>query len=542
MGRDRDGFLLVRLEGCNMKTILMVVPPNVPARDLVAAGGYQTVHLASPPMGVLSIAAYCRQYVESDWTILDLNLHTDLLGDLAALLASAMNGRMPDVVGISCIFNGQAGYLGPIASAARALWPKAEIVTGGGFPTNMPNETFALAPDIDRIIPEEAEDGFLSLIHPEGPWPAGPITDLDSIPPLAYDLIDMDAYQRVTRSHGGAGRAASMMITRGCPGRCGFCASGTVHGHRVRRMSPERVASDVRLLVERYGIDTLLIEDDHFLAHQRYAVDVLGLLAPFGLSIEFPNGLAVHCITPAVVEAMRTAGVRTATLAVESGCERVLREIIRKPWTDLGRVRSAVDLLRAAGMYVRAFFVIGNPGETLAEMEETGRFMRDIGVNWAAIMIATPIAGSRYYRLCKQMGWLATEDVAEYHYGHGTIRTPDFEPEQVEAMRYRLNLDVNFVNNYDLAHGRPDLALRGFRDVLARVPDHAFAHYYASLALQMLGRFEEGLGLIARYNDVWRTSETWRYWLREFGMPDPADGRVAFSVNILPEVPCRPAF
>ncbi len=518
-----------------MKTILMIVPLNVPARDLVAAGGYQTVHLASPPMGVLSIAAYCRQYVESDWTILDMNLHTDLLGDLAALLASAMSGRVPDVVGISCIFNGQAGYLGPIATAARALWPKAEIVTGGGFPTNMPNETFALAPDIDRIIPEEAEDGFLSLIHPEGPWAAIPITDLDAIPPLAYDLIDMGAYQHVTRFHGGTGRAASMMITRGCPGRCGFCASGTVHGHRIRRMSPERVASDVAQLVERYGIDTLLIEDDHFLAHRDYAKAVLGVLAPFGLDIEFPNGLAVNCITPDVVAAMQAAGVRTATLAIESGCERVLREIIRKPWTDLGRVRAAVELLRDAGMYVRAFFVIGNPGETLPEMEETGRFMRDIGVNWCAIMIATPIAGSEYYRLCKARSWLATEDLAEYHYGHGTIRTPDFEPGQVEAMRYRLNLDVNFVHNYDLAHGRPDLALRGFEDVLARVPDHAFAHYYSGVALQMLGSSRAALQHIAAYNGAWGTSEMWRHWMQEFGMPDPADGRVAFSLDILPE-------
>ncbi len=535
-----------------MKRVLMVVPPNVPMRDLASAGNYQTVHLASVPMGVLSIAAYCRAHVESEWAILDLNLYLQkpaemdpsAQADLAALLAHTMAGKAPDVVGISCIFNAQAGYLGPIAAAARALWPETVIVTGGGFPTNMPIDTARLAPDIDAIMAGEAEKAFLRMLSADdmqhyvrkdiaaaSGWPMliydVAITNLDDIPPLAYDLLDMDRYQGITRYHGGSGKAASVTTTRGCPHHCGFCASGTVHGQGIRLMSPERVLSDVRELVERYGIDTLLIEDDHFLGNRRHALAVLRVLAPLGLNIEFPNGLAVHRITPAVVEAMTAAGVRTATLAVESGCKRVLKEIIHKPWTDLGRVRRAVDLLRTADMYVRAFFVIGNPGETLAEMEETGRFMREMGANWCAIMIATPIAGSEYYRICRERGWLATEDVAEYHYGHGTIRTPDFEPKQVETMRYRLNLDVNFVHNYDLAHGRPDLALRGFRDVLVRVPDHAFACWYAGLSLGLMGRESGMVAMHGAYYRSLQSSEMWRGWAREFGLP-------------LAEVPCKP--
>ncbi len=531
-------------------TVLLIVPPNVPARDLAAAGSYQTVHLASVPMGVLSIASYCRAHVGGDWRILDLNLHLHRLGanleGIPMLVAMAMAGRAPDVVGVSCIFNAQAGYLGPISRAARQLWPQSLIVAGGGFPTNMSLQAFRLAPDLNALCLEEGELPFrwllerCAIIPPRerdetffalpGWWgpgiigctsPATMVQNLDDIPPLAYDLIDFEQYQGVTRFHGGTGRVAIIETTRGCPNRCHFCASSTIHGHRIRRYSPERMASDVRALVDRYGIDTLVIEDDHFLGNRRHALAVLRALEPLHLSIEFPSGLAVHCIDAEIAHAMAAAGAKTATLAVESGCERVLREIIHKPWTDLSRVRKAVEVLRAEGMYIRAFFVIGNPGETLAEMEETGRFMREAGFNWVAIMIATPIAGSEYYRICRERGWLATEDLAEYHYGHCTIRTPDFEPEQVERMRYRLNLDVNFVHNHDLANGRPEVALQGFMDVLARVLDHAFGHYYASKALGQMGENDmaviHGIGYEAALAGA--NSEMWRGWAREFGLP-----------------------
>lgn len=284
-------------------------------------------------------------------------------------------------------------------------------------------------------------------------------------------------------------------------------------------MSPGRVLSDVQMLIDRYHVDTLLIEDDHFLGNRHHALAVLDALAPLGLNIEFPNGLAVHCIDAEIAAAMRAAGARTATLAVESGCERVLKEIIHKPWSDLSRVRAAVEALKAEKMYVRAFFLIGNPGETLPEMEQTGRFMREIGVNWCAIMIATPIAGSEYYRICRERGWLATDNLEDYHYGRCSIRTPDFEPEQVERLRYRLNLEVNFVHNHDLAHGRPEVALRGFQDVLNRVPDHAFAHYYAGVALGAMGRRSEAFDHYATYSDIVASMPIWRDWVRDFGLP-----------------------
>ncbi len=513
-------------------TVLLIVPPNVPARDLAASDGYATVHLASLPMGVLSIASYCRSRVGGHWTILDLNLHLDRLGanmgGIATLLAEAAGHSAPDIVGVSCIFNAQAGYLGPISQAVRTLWPRATIVAGGGFPTNMPQEARRLAPELDGILMGEGERGFLELLRAAAPRTylatnpgvLSPVNDLDDIPPLAYDLIDMERYQDVTRFHGGKGRAASIMTTRGCPYSCRFCASSTVHGHRIRRHSPERVLSDVRTLVDRYHIDTLLIEDDHFLGNRPHALAVLKALEPLGLTIEFPNGLAVHCIDAEIAAAMRAAGARTATLAVESGCERVLREIIRKPWSDPSRVRAAVEVLKAEGMYVRAFFLIGNPGETIPEMEQTGRFMREIGVNWCAIMIATPIAGSEYYRICEERGWLATDHLEDYHYGRCSIRTPDFEPEQVEQLRYRLNLDVNFVHNHDLAMGRPKVALRGFEDVLNRVPDHAFAHYYASAALGAMGRSREAFDHYATYSDIVASVPSWRDWVRKFGLPE----------------------
>ena len=70
------------------------------------------------------------------------------------------------------------------------------------------------------------------------------------------------------------------------------------------------------------------------------------------------------------VDALKAAGATMAQLAVESGSERVLTEIINKPYQKLSRVRKAITKLRDRDFYIRAAFIIGFPGETKAEILE----------------------------------------------------------------------------------------------------------------------------------------------------------------------------
>lgn len=534
--------------------VLFVVPPLIPLNHLLSHDpSQQWATNASIPIGVLSIAAYAGEHTDADFSILDMNL---ALADhlktnntitwepfLDTCMRHAAGDDVIDIVGISAIFNSNAGYLSSIAETAKQLWPDVLVVTGGGFPTNLNSVVFDMAPSIDAIAVGEGEKPFLSFVQATdravyldqaAGWvtkkrlDAGEIPvmnfveNLDDIPYLRYDLVDYDRYQECNRYHGDKSMdivTASIMTSRGCPYLCTFCSSHTVHGRKVRCHSPERILEEVRWLKATYGINVLLIEDDLFLSRRKNALKILEGLAAEDLTIEFPSGLALMHLDDEMICALKAAGLKMATLAVESGAERVLREIIHKPYRNLDMARDVVRRLREQNFYIRAFFIIGFPGETREEMLQSVQFMKDTGFNWVCIMIASPIAGSELYAACKENGLLISDRLEDFHYGKCNIRLPHSTPEEIEEFRYMINLEVNFVNNYDLKHGRPDLALTGFKDVINRVPGHAFGHYCSALCYREMGRQDEEAQALARYFEIVSSSPYWAGYSQRFGLP-----------------------
>ena len=273
-------------------------------------------------------------------------------------------------------------------------------------------------------------------------------------------------------------------------------------------------------MVEHYHADTFLIEDDHFFIDRNRALKILKGLQGRNLKIEFPNGIAVYAIDESVAHALKDAGVSMATLAVESGSPFVLRDIIHKP-LNLQLVTRAVELLRDKDIYIRAFFIIGFPGETAENRRETLEFIRRTGFNWVAVMIATPIAGSELYQICKENHYLVSPNIEDFHYGKGNIKTQDFTPEQIEKERYLMNLDVNFIHNYDMRNGKYDLALIGFQDVLKRVPDHAIAYYCIACCFQKKGNLPAAMDYIQEYNDIIKNDPKWKAYAEYFNLPIP---------------------
>jgi radical SAM superfamily enzyme YgiQ (UPF0313 family) len=189
---------------------------------------------------------------------------------------------------------------------------------------------------------------------------------------------------------------------------------------------------------------------------------------------------------------MRQAGVDTIFLAIESGSKRVLKEIIVKP-ISFERIKPTVELLRDVGIFTCAFFVLGLPGETDEEREETRRFILDVGFDWAFFNYATPLRGSRLFEQCKRNGWLAPEhlrigsvDMTDY-----VINCPGIDKEQLRRFVFDLNLEGNFVRNRNMRDGNIALAAKAFREVLNRHEGQPFAHYFLAQAYQRLNESPE---------------------------------------------------
>jgi radical SAM superfamily enzyme YgiQ (UPF0313 family) len=292
--------------------------------------------------------------------------------------------------------------------------------------------------------------------------------------------------------------------------QCTFCASWGVHGRKFRAHSIDYLIEHIDDLVDKYDINQLLIEDDMFNISKQRTIDFCQQLDgkyPGRFSIEFPNGLACWLLNDEVIKWLRRAGMKTITVAVESGSDYVQRHILKK-FLKLNKVKEVTELLKANKIHTRAFFIVGFIGETLDQMEESIQFALELDVDWAEIKILTPLAGSEMYDLAIEHGYLDSKDqnFSEHVYGRSSLNTPDFTAEQVKRVQYEGNIRVNFLNNRALRLKDYKQAENTFRGLTLNYPNHFFAHWGLWKALAGQNKNSEVDDIVAIMKNVYSTN------------------------------------
>ena len=267
-------------------------------------------------------------------------------------------------------------------------------------------------------------------------------------------------------------------------------------------------------------LSVLTIYDDQILMNRVRAKELFSKLAALNIRIEMPNGVTLSYIDEELAELMKKAGVDTIFLAIEHGSKRVLKDIIRKP-IAFNRIKPTIQLLQNAGIFTCGFFVIGLPGETRNERQETRDTIFDWGLDWAFFNYATPLRGSELFRLCKENKWIEEKylpigaiDMTEY-----VITAPGIDKHEIKRTVFDMNLDLNFVNNKNLRNGHLNTAYRTFREVVERHPGQPFAHYFLGRCLQEMGAGEVKVERhFNNYKEIIGSSETWHDAAKKFDL------------------------
>jgi len=175
--------------------------------------------------------------------------------------------------------------------------------------------------------------------------------------------------------HREPGPSAFVTVQRGCDYRCTFCIVPTTRGpERSRRL--EDVVSEVRGLVETGVTEITLLgqtvnsyhDGTHDFATLLAAVDAVDGVRRIRFTSPYPNDF-----TPEVIEAMAVlpSVCEHVHLPVQSGSDSVLRRMLRR--YRRGQYLDVVAQLRAAipGITLSTDIIVGFPGETEAEFDET---------------------------------------------------------------------------------------------------------------------------------------------------------------------------
>lgn len=523
------------------RRVLFVVPPYyvAPSGSTIRKSVRSFVAF---PYGALTLVSYIRKACRHtpQVRLLDLNLFP--IDQMQETLEQTLREFTPDIVGLSMAFDISYSHIGLIACTAKEINPSTLVVMGGPAVTVSLSEIISEQPDIDALCNGEGELAMRDLVDADdcraalrnSPWVTHDhdgvpswrtIDNLDDVIDVDYDLVDTQLYNMKQAfspfaSEGDEPSRQFFIVTsRGCPFKCVFCAEPSFHGKSMRFASVDAVIDHVRRMVDQYGMNILTIYDDQLLIDRKRAKELFSRLVEFNLRIEMPNGVTLAYIDEELAALMRQAGVRTIFLAIESGSDHVLRNIICKPLKS-SLVGPTVKFLRDNGIFVQAFFINGFPGERDIDRAITLEKIKEWGIDWALFNFATPLRGSELYRKSKENGWLDEkyQKIGATDMMSVILKAPGIDPKQIEKETYYMNLDVNFVSNFRMRNGDHDTASRCFEEVLARHPRHPFAHYFLAKCRQTTGRNEDAELHMKTFRDLIAEDGEWMEAARHFGL------------------------
>ncbi len=223
------------------------------------------------------------------------------------------------------------------------------------------------------------------------------IADLDVLPLPARDLVDNGKYYLVSFP----GRPTAMVLTsRGCPFSCTYCATHLFYKRRRTVRSPEYVVEEIRNVIDTYGIKNFFIADDTFNIDERRVVNVCRLMKEKTPDIHWLCLGRVDTMTNAMIRAMAEAGCKEILYGIESASSEV--QAMTKKNITVEQMEHAVRLTLQEGIRVSAFFMFGNPGDTLESIRQTARLARKLNPTFASFNIATPDPGTELYEQVKE--------------------------------------------------------------------------------------------------------------------------------------------
>jgi radical SAM superfamily enzyme YgiQ (UPF0313 family) len=184
-----------------------------------------------------------------------------------------------------------------------------------------------------------------------------------------------------------------METSRGCPHACTFCEATRFYGHKWRPYSPERVAAEVRRLVEEHNAWIVHFADDNFAANTNRVLDICkqiqhGPLPAFILASARGDDLISD---PRLIPALASARILRISVGIETAEPRLAAQV-GKP-IPLEIYRDAFRRMRDHGIYSVASFIVGLPGETQEIREHAVETAVQIGPDSAQFLPFIPLPG-----------------------------------------------------------------------------------------------------------------------------------------------------
>jgi radical SAM superfamily enzyme YgiQ (UPF0313 family) len=227
----------------------------------------------------------------------------------------------------------------------------------------------------------------------------------------------------------------SLIATRGCHNRCGFCYLAT-EGLRMpyRMRDPSQVAAEFEADGQPYAvfIDNNLGSNRGYLHELCRALRPLNRIWSAAVSIDVTDD-------PELIRAMAVAGCTGVFVGFESLTDENLAEA-RKKTPKAADYARRVRMLHENGIQVNGSFVLGFDHDTKDVFRRTVDWIEENRLECATFHILTPYPATPLVRRMEAEGRLLHRDWTQYDTAHAVFRPRNMTPDELEegyAWMYR---------------------------------------------------------------------------------------------------------
>lgn len=400
------------------KVLLLTPPLSLEERyaGLKAAGN------TLPSLGLCYLAAIA---LRKKWEVRILDLA--VLGMELREVISEVVKENPQLVGITA----PTPAINKVAILIKEIknhLPQGVTLLGGPHISALPEETMRDVSSLDIGVIGEGEATFKEILEfMEGKKslneingiiykrngeifkniPREPIRDLDSLPFPAWELLpSLSKYYRPSLHCIRKLPATILVTSRGCPYRCAFC-DHSVFGYKIRYHSPSYVVDMMNHLYLKYGIKEFALHDECLLVDKSRAVEMCEKISKKG-KVKFSWTIQVRGdqIELNLLKLFKKSGCWQIQLGIESGSEKILQNL--KKGVSKEQIKKACQLVKKAGLQLKGFFMLANPGETLESIAETVQFIHDLPLDDFQLTFFTPYPGSPIFGEIEKWGmWVS---------------------------------------------------------------------------------------------------------------------------------------
>jgi len=243
------------------------------------------------------------------------------------------------------------------------------------------------------------------------------IRDLDSIPFPRYQKFELRKY----------GKVIPIVSSRGCPYPCIYCSIKVSMGRLFRARSAENVIEEMEYWYNR-GYRTFDFVDDNFTLIKDRVYEICDLIEERRLrrlELYCTNGVRADRVDKDVLRRMKEVGFTYVCFGVESGSNKVLSSI--KKGVNIETIEEAIRNACELGYEVGLFFIIGSPGETPSDVEDSLKIALKYPVAMADFYNLIPFPGTELFEWVKGHDYFIENPYEKLNYVSQTDYVPYFE-------------------------------------------------------------------------------------------------------------------